>query len=396
MKSLYNSINSWLAQYPLLYENLKYIGVLLLAYVSFLITKKVIFRIIRSLASKTKTTLDDYVFNKKFIRYTSIIIPLIIIYKFAYIEADLKSFIEITANVLIIVFALLAAGNLITSISEHFSKQERFAYQPFKGYAQVAKIILYVFGVLFIAGIFTGQKPSEILLGLGALSAIILLLFKDTILSFVASIQITSNELLKIGDWIEMPSFGADGEVVDIALHTVKIQNWDKTFTLIPTYKLVENSFKNWRGMEQSGSRRIKRHINIDINSVKFLSKDAITAMLNSSSISNEIKTQMQESIIPERAITNLGLFISYLTCYIKGHPDIRKDLTSVVRTLQSTTEGLPVEVYTFCQKTNLIDFEKVQEEIFEHIFAIISEFKLSIFQKAGGSDFRSGNEKNQ
>lgn len=394
MKNLYHTITEWLAQYPLIYDNLKYLGVILLAYISYLITKKIFFRIIRNLTRKTKTEFDDVVFNVKIIRYISIIVPLIVIQKFAYIEEGAKSFIELAANALIIIFTLLALGNLITSVTEHFSKKEKFARQPIKGYAQVAKIFLYVFGSLFVAGIFTGEKPWVILTGLGALSAIILLIFKDTILSFVASIQISSNELLKIGDWIEIPSFGADGEVADIALHTVKIQNWDKTFTLIPTYKLVENSFKNWRGMEQSGCRRIKRHISIDINSIRFIKEETVKTIAGSPFILPALKKGLLVPGNNQDTLTNLGLFIKYSTLYLKGHPQIRKDLTSLVRTLQSTSEGLPVEIYSFCSKTDLVEFEEVQKEIFEYLLALLPVFELEVFQKAGGNDIKHGFEK--
>ena len=389
MSGIYHSIKNWLSQYPFLYDNLKYIAVLLLAYVSYIITRKVFFKIIQKFTKKTKTSFDDILLNEKIIRYLSFVVPLYVIRKFSYLGESLSLFIELTASALIILFILLAVGNLITSVSEFYSKKEKFARQPIKGYAQVAKIILYIFGTLFIAGIFTGEKPWVILTGLGVLSAIILLIFKDTILSLVASIQIASNELFKIGDWIEMPSFGADGEVVDIALHTIRIQNWDMTYTLIPTYKFVENSFKNWKGMELSGSRRIKRNICIDMNTIKFISSGFASSLLSNSVIDESLKTQITDSISRiENNSTNLGLFLDYLELYIKNRPDIRPDLTLLVRTLQSTSEGLPVEVYTFCNKTNLMEYEKTQKEIFEHIFAVLPIFQLSVYQKPGGNDF--------
>ena len=318
MKAFLESTKEWLQQYPFLYDNIKYVGVAVLAYISYFITRKVFFRIIQNLTRKTKTAIDDVIFNNKIIRYISLIVPLYIIQRFAYLEESLKGFIVISTNALIILFVLLAIGNLITSITEHLEKNEKFARQPIKGYAQVAKIILYVYGALFIIGIFTGEKPWVILTGIGALSAVLLLVFKDTLLGFVASIQISSYELIKIGDWIEMPSFGADGEVVDIALHSIRIQNWDKTYTLIPTYKLVENSFKNWKGMEQSGSRRIKRHLNVDINSIRFVNEELINAFLQSGYINKEIKETVKNSgSFNSKENTNLGLFIQYTNLYI-------------------------------------------------------------------------------
>lgn len=392
MKALLESIRQWLQQYPLLYDNIKYLGVAALAYISYIVTRKVFFRIIQNLTKKTKTSIDDVIFNNKIIRYISLILPLYIIQRFAYLEESIKGFIIISTNALIILFVLLAIGNLITSLTDHLEKNEKFARQPIKGYAQVAKIILYIYGALFIIGIFTGEKPWVILTGIGALSAVLLLVFKDTLLGFVASIQISSYELIKIGDWIEMPSFGADGEVVDIALHSIRIQNWDKTYTLIPTYKLVENSFKNWKGMEQSGSRRIKRHLNIDINSIRFIDEQLRTVFFDSPNISSEIKKQIKESdTLNRKETTNLGLFIQYTNLYILSRPDIRKDLISVVRTQQSTSEGLPIEIYAFCSFTELVEYEKTQKEIFEHIFAILPLFGLAVFQYPGGNDFKNG-----
>jgi len=383
MKHAFDSIKNWLAQYPVVYDNLKYAGVILLAYLSFWITKKIFFRIIQNLTKKTHSSIDDLIFNNKLIRYLSLIAPLYIIQKFAYLGDDLQKIIELITTVLIALNVLLSIGNLITSITEYYSRKEKFSKQPIKGYAQIIKISIYIFGSLFIIGVFTGEKPWVILTGLGALSAVILLIFKDTILSFVASIQISSYELLKIGDWIEMPLFDADGTVVDIALHTIKVQNWDMTYTLIPTYKLVENSFKNWKGMEQSGSRRIKRNVSIDMKTIRFIDDDFLKQVLSSQYLENPIKEILTEKIQKSQGQrTNLGLFIEYLTAYLKSQSDIRKDLVSVVRTLQSTSEGLPLEVYAFCSKTNLLDYENVQKEIFEHIFAVITIFGLNIYQR--------------
>lgn len=388
MYELFRSIKNWLLQYPVIYDNLKYAGVLLLAYVSYFVTRKIFFRIIRHLTRKTQTILDDVIFNEKMMRYLSLLVPLFIIHKFSYIADTLSSLIELTVNALIILYILLSIGNFINSITEYYSKTEKFARQPIKGYAQVVKMILYIFGALFIIGIFTGQNPWVILTGLGALSAVLLLVFKDTILGFVASIQIASNELFKIGDWIEMPVFGADGEVVDITLHTIKIQNWDKTFTLIPTYKLVENSFKNWQGMEQSGSRRIKRHVSIDIHTIKFIDDDKKKLILSSPFIDDVTKAKIKETDnFGLQSTTNLGLFIDYLSVYIAGRKDIRADLTSMVRALQPTTEGVPVEIYAFCSNTKLLDFETTQKEIFEHVIAIVYLFELSVFQQMSGPD---------
>lgn len=388
MENIYNSVKEWLSGYPVIYDNLKYLLVFLLAYISYLITKKVIFRVIRKFTQKTKTSIDDIFFSEKIIKYLSLIIPVYVLDLFAYMVGSLQTFIQHTCNSLIILFILLAIGNLITSLTEHYGNTERFARQPIKGYAQVVKLIIYIFGALFIVGIYTNEKPFVILTGLGALSAVLILVFKDTILGFVASIQISSYELVKLGDWIEMPSFNADGEVIDIALHTIKIQNWDKTFTLIPTYKLVENSFKNWRGMELSGCRRMKRHINIDMNSIRFLNDELKKSFAGSVFLNTAAKKSITEKINSSgNEITNLGLFIHYLNFYLSGRNDVRQDMVNIIRQLQPTTEGLPVEIYIFCSKTDLIEFEKIQGSIFEHIIAIMPLFGLNVFQKVSGDN---------
>lgn len=390
MNELYHSIKHWLAQYPVLDDNLKYLGVLLLAYVSYVVTRKIVFRILQNFSRKTKTQIDNILFNDKIIRYLSFVVPWYIIHKFAYLTGDFRSFVELTASSLMLLYILLALGNFITSMTDYYSKKEKFAGQPIKGFGQVAKIILFIFGALSIAGILTSQSPLVILTGLGALSAVLLLLFKDTILGFVASIQISSNELFKIGDWIEIPSFNADGEVVDITLHTIKIQNWDKTFTLVPTYKLVENSFKNWQGMEQAGRRRIKRNISIDVHTIKFIDAEKKNSIINSGFIDSTIKEKIKEKANHSAdSETNLGLFIEYLTFYLSSRADIEDN--PVVRTLQSTPNGLPVEIYAFCTQTGFDFYENSQKEIFEHIIAITPVFDLSIHQNVSGNDFRNG-----
>jgi miniconductance mechanosensitive channel len=232
-----------------------------------------------------------------------------------------------------------------------------------------------------------------------------MLVFKDTILSFVSSIQISSNDLFKIGDWVEAPQFGADGDVIDIALHTVKIQNWDKTISVIPTHKLIDSSFKNWRGMSESGGRRVKRSINIDMNSIKFctdemigryrkfdLIKQYIENKISDIDKHNTTKNIMDETLVNGRALTNIGTFREYISAYLSNHPKIHKDMTFLIRQLAPTENGVPIQIYIFINDTNWVSYESIQSDIFDHLLAISQEFDLRVFQNPTGNDFRKIN----
>ena len=271
-----------------------------------------------------------------------------------------------------------------------------------KSYIQIIRLIVNLFSILLIIAILSGKSPFYILSGLGALTAVLMLVFKDTILSLVSSIQITSNDLFKVGDWIEAPQFGADGDVIDIALHTIKIQNWDKTITTIPTHKLIDSSFKNWRGMSDSGGRRIKRSINIDINSIKFcndlmlekykkfkLIQDYINQKIESISKHN-IKEQISDKeMINGRALTNIGTFRAYIQAYLQNNTNIHKDMTFLVRQLSPSSKGVPIEIYVFSNDTDWINYESIQADIFDHLLAVIKEFDLKVFQNPTGADFK-------
>lgn len=263
-------------------------------------------------------------------------------------------------------------------------------------------IILYIFGSILIIGNLVGESPWAILTGLGALTAVLLLLFRDTILSFVASIQITSYDLVKVGDWVEVPKYNADGDVIDISLNVIKIQNWDKTITVIPTYKLIEDSFKNWRGMTLSGGRRIKRAVYIDQSSVKFCSAEMLSRFSKYTLIKDYLEIKQREIgeynraknfdesvLVNGRRLTNLGTFRAYLIEYLKQRDDIRMDLTFMVRQLSPGSEGIPIEIYIFTATTDWTRYENIQADIFDHILAVVPEFELSIFQNPTGSDFK-------
>lgn len=275
--------------------------------------------------------------------------------------------------------------------------------RPIKGFLQVAKLILFILGLLLSFSLLLNKSPLFFLSGLGALTAVLLLIFKDTILSVVASVQIQTNDMVRIGDWIEMPQYNADGDVIDMALHTVKVQNWDKTITTIPTSKLIEESFKNWRGMQQSGGRRICRNLLIDTQSVRFLGDPDLENLMKVQILKNYLTDRTKEVkdhndklgadiAIPinGRRLTNLGTFRAYLKDYLKNHPRIRQDMTLMVRLLEPTAQGIPMQIYCFTNTTVWAEYEGIQSDLFDHILAALPQFGLSIFQNPSGMDFKS------
>jgi miniconductance mechanosensitive channel len=270
-----------------------------------------------------------------------------------------------------------------------------------KSYIQVAKLLVNIFGFIVVIAILTGRSPVYFLSGLGALTAVLLLVFKDTILSLVSSVQISSNDLFKVGDWIEAPQFGADGDVIDIALHSIKIQNWDKTISIIPTNKLLDSSFKNWRGMSESGGRRIKRSINIDMNSIKFCSNEMTERFRKFKVIGRYINQKLSEiekfntenNVVDDgqingRSLTNIGTFRAYIEGYLRNHNKIHDEMTFLVRQLSPSSSGLPIEIYVFANDTDWINYESIQSDIFDHLLAVVPEFDLKVFQHPSGSDF--------
>lgn len=407
---LINDITNWLDNYPFIKENISLLGVLLLAYIAYLVTKKIIFKIVTGFVKRTKTDLDDILLSEKVLRRISLIAPFLVIINFAYLVPSIEEFIQRFSTAIIIFFILLTLSSLISGIVEVYEKTSKFKDRPIKGYIQVVKIIIFIFGGILIITTLTGQSPWAILGGLGALTAVIILVFRDTILSFVASIQISSYDLVKVGDWIEVPKFGADGDVIDIALHTIKVQNWDKTITVIPTYKLIEDSFKNWRGMQLSGGRRIKRAIYIDQNSITFCNEEMLKRFEKFQLIRDYLNKKKEEikkynedkkfdttELINGRRLTNVGTFRAYLKEYLQQREDIHKGLTFLVRHLPPGPEGLPIEIYVFATTTKWAEYEDIQSDIFDHIFAVVPQFDLRIFQNPTGHDFKSlssGNRK--
>lgn len=274
---------------------------------------------------------------------------------------------------------------------------------PIKGMVQFLKIILYLLGSISVVSVLIGQSPLYLLGGLTAMTAVLLLIFRDSILGLVAGIQISVNRMVACGDWIEMPQYGADGDVLDITLTTVKVQNWDKTIATIPTYALISESFKNWRGMEDSGGRRIKRAIYLDVSTIEFCDEEMLARFAKIQYISTHIERKKKElaeynelnqvdlsHLVNGRRMTNIGTFRAYVWAYLKNHPQINQEMTFLVRQLAPTSKGLPIEIYVFCKDKVWANYEAIQADIFDHIFAIVPAFDLRVFQEPTGTDFRT------
>ena len=372
------------------------LGILLGVYIAL---RLFVFPTIKKLASKTSTYLDDLFLDKKFLNRFSYVIVFVVFNFLQSAEQFNLSFLEseIFTRLLDALFSLavgLTVLELLTVLNKLSESVESLKNKPIKGYVQIVKIIVTSFIAIIIFAIVTGQSVAYYISGLGALTAVLLLIFQDTILSFVASVQIGQNDIIKIGDWIEVPEFGADGDVVDIALHTVKVQNWDKTITTIPTSKIVNTSVKNWRAMSEYGGRRIKRSLLIDISSIKFLNKNEIEELVKLAPLKKYITSKIEEvdqynSSIAEsdnsqeiRRLTNIGTYRAYVESYLKQNSNLNTDtMTFLVRQLPSSPEGVPIEIYTFTNTTEWVKYEQIQSDIFDHLFAILPKFGLRVYQ---------------
>ena len=378
-----------------------YLAVIIISYLMYLVTRHIILKSISHFFKKTSTDLDDILIEKGVLNRLSYLVPLIFIYNLK----DLFPGYEIVERVLIALIALIFISSVnafINALSDIYSKSRYSNRLNIKSYIQVIKLFVNIFGIIIIIALLTGKSPVYFLSGIGALTAVLMLVFKDTILSLVSSVQISSNDLFKIGDWVEAPQFGADGDVIDIALHSVKIQNWDKTISIIPTHKLTDSSFKNWRGMSESGGRRIKRSIKIDMSSIKFCSDSMIERFKKFKVISDYISRKLskiekynfdnninEEELINGRSLTNIGTFRAYIEGYLRNHVSIHNEMTFLVRQLSPESDGLPIEIYVFSSDTNWVSYEAIQSNIFDHLLAILPEFDLRVFQNPTGNDYR-------
>ena len=365
---------------------------------SYLFMRYIVIKALFHLFQKTSNTIDDILIENGLFNRLSYILPLIIFYNLFNSLIGDYLFINRLVLVLIAIVIVASINSLLNVISDVYNKSKYSSAINIKSYFQVLRLLINLFSLIIIISILTGQSPFYLLSGIGALTAVLMLVFKDTILSFVSSIQINSNNLFKVGDWIEAPHFGADGDVVDIALHTIKIQNWDKTISIIPTHKLVDSSFKNWRGMSESGGRRIKRSLSIDMNSIKFCDQELIEKFKKINLISDYIDNKLSvidkhntdvdmKSLINGRSLTNVGTYRAYIKAYLKNNKYIHDDMTFLVRQLSPTEKGLPIEIYVFSNNINWVEYEEIQSDIFDHLLSVLNEFELKVYQYPSGND---------
>ena len=338
-------------------------------------------------------------------RLSNVVPALVLAAGVGYIQDVPEPLVEVVRNVsngFIVLTIAMALSNVLTMINSLYERRPDARTKPIKGYIQLLKIIIYTIALVLIIAMLINRSPLILLSGMGAMMAVMLLIFQDTILSVVASVQIASNDVIRVGDWVEMPQLNADGDVIDIALHTVKIQNWDRTITTIPTRRFMTDPFKNWRGMQQSGGRRIKRSLMIDQQSIHFLSPEERTR-LNRFRLLQEYLPEKEQEIkawneslkeqgqepVNTRRITNLGSFRAYVERYLRSHQHVHQDMTLIVRQLAPTPEGVPLEIYCFTNTTAWVAYEGIQSDIFDHLFAILPEFGLRIYQHPSGLDLR-------
>jgi miniconductance mechanosensitive channel len=411
--NLLNTLNEWLLSAGMDADTagiLRFVilitGIALLSYLVNIIAKSILLRVLKVITRKTKTFWDDVLFERKVFDKLSHLAPALVIYYLA--PPTLEEYpgwleiIQSATSIYMLVVVLMVIIAFLNALNTIYQNYEISKVKSIKGYLQVGKIIAYLFITITIIAILIGKSPLLLFTGLGAFAAVLLLVFKDTILGLVGSVQLSANDMIRPGDWISMPNFGADGTVMDINLTTVKVQNWDKTITTIPTYALVANSFQNWRGMEESGGRRIKRSISIDMNSVKFCSPEMLERFRKIQLISEYIdgkekelqehnnQYQIDESVVVNgRRQTNLGVFRAYLERYLRRHPQVHQEMTFLVRHLEPTEKGIPMEIYVFSKVQEWAKYESIQADIFDHILASIRLFDLEVFQNPSGSDFR-------
>ncbi|MBT6442276.1 MAG: mechanosensitive ion channel family protein [Alphaproteobacteria bacterium] len=355
--------------------------------------------------SRTPGQWDDLIAKRGVFRLLAWLAPAIILYVgIAHYPELLGLARRIILGFIFLVLTLMV-GRVLTAGLDIYQLYPISTERPIKGYVQLGRLLVYLLGGIIVISILVDRSPWGILGGLGAITAVLLLVFRDTILSFIASIQLVSNDLVRKGDWIEMPQFGADGDVVDMALHTVKVRNWDNTFITIPTYKIMENSFKNWRGMSESGGRRIKRSLLIDQTTVRFCDEAMMARFATFKRLAPYLAEKQKELAtanaglgadeiaalpINRRALTNLGTFRAYVQAYIEENPKFHTDMTMMARQLAPTPEGLPLEIYVFSNDTNWANYEGIQADMMDHLLSVLPLFDLKIFQNPTGADLQA------
>jgi len=396
----------WAEAQPWLATAVAFVVLVVLAWLAFEVTRRYLLTFITRLVQKTNATWDEDLNRLGVFQRLAWAVPFLVLRAglpyLPLLPSAVAAFFQKVIIIAIIIILARASAGLIAAVGSVYERSPNAARRPIKGYLQGVTLLVYIAaGVILVAALIE-RDPLLILGSLGAASAVLLLVFRDTILSLVAGMQMTSNDLIRVGDWIEMPEFNADGDVVDIALNTVKVQNWDKTFTVIPAHKFLESSFKNWRGMQASGGRRIKRSINLDMSTIHFLSPAEVEGLKRFALLrpyfaekERDIAEWIQhnpdarENPVNSRRLTNIGTFRAYVERYLRSRPDISTDMTFLVRQLESGPTGLPIELYVFVNDVRWAVYEGVQGDVFDHLLAILAEFGLRVFQEPSGHDFR-------
>lgn len=415
MSELQQWINSFLVKWGLVHESANMWDNLIVLFLIIAITvgidytcRYIFLGLFKRFAKRTKNQWDDLIVDRKIINKLMHLIPAILVYvllPLAIPKEELPSLLGILrmiCSIYIVAVLLRFINASLNLLLEIYNRKESFKNKPLKGFVQIIQVIVFFIGFIIIISILIGKSPATLFAGLGASAAILTLVFKDTILGFVAGIQLSANDMLRPGDWITMSKYGADGTVIEVTLNAIKVRNFDNTITTIPPYALVSDSFQNWRGMQDSGARRIKRSINIDMNSVHFCTPEMLDRFRKIALITNYIDSKEEElkkynkehnidaSIrVNGRRQTNIGVFRAYLVSYLKNHPNVNSNLTCMVRQLQPTEKGIPMELYFFAATTQWIPYEDIQSDVFDHIMAVVPEFGLQVFQGVAGSDLR-------
>ncbi len=401
-------LQAFIDQYPILGPWAIGGGAVILTILVFVVARFVVARGLTYIAGRTANKFDDILVEELRPFRFAWLAPLLAIYFLAplLLEAADPALLDVIQRIVLFIvlwLVVITINSLFNALNAIYEASSLFRGEPIQGYLDLLKILVILAAIVISISLFTGQSVLVLLGGLGAVMAVLLLIFRDTLLSFVASVQIQSNDLVKEGDWLEVPSYGADGDVVNMALHTVTIQNWDKTLTMIPTYKLMEVPYKNWRGMEESGGRRIKRSVYIDLNSVRFVDAELIDRLdkidLVREYLQNQLAKTAQRNIdlgitadtpIESPQVTNIEVFQAYVQHYLKSRPDLHQGMTLLVRQLPPGPNGLPIEVYGFTKTTDWAEYEAIQAEIVDHLLASIPAFGLRVFQEPTGLDFRA------
>ncbi len=380
--------------------------ILALAIVAYLLLRLLAVPAIAAVAKRTRTHWDETFVERGTFNRLAALIPGVLVHVLgaAWLPED-SSFwlvVRLAAQLWIMFFGLLVVYAILDSLSAIYNGMPFAKHMPIRSFVQVIKLTVFLLSLIVALAAILGESPTIMITGLGTMTAVLMLVFKDPILGFVAGITLSANRMLAVGDWMEMPKYNADGDVIDVTLTTVKVRNWDQTITTIPTYALISDSFKNWRGMQEAGGRRICRSVFIDMHSIRFLSQEDASRLCRAQLLSPYIREKLaeieqynhQQSIDPDspisaRRLTNVGTFRAYLAAYIKSHPGIHQNMISMVRQLQPTEKGLPIQVYAFTKDTAWVAHEGVQADIFDHILAVVEEFGLRVHQFPSGTDVR-------